>query len=103
MPRAPVADRGDDGHKTLALAGQAIFHLRRNDTVILAVDQALLGERLQFARQHAARDFGGAACAAQPPGPDLAVALRAILHSPDHPQPVLAAVHLLERRNTAPP
>src|SRR5258708_88437 len=99
MPRAPVADGGDDAHKTLALAGQAIFPLGRNDTVILAVDQALLGERLQFAREHAGRDFSGAACAAQQAGPDLAVALRAILQIPDDPQLVLAADHLLECRN----
>src|SRR6266851_1283740 len=46
VARAPVANAGNDRNEAFTLARQPIFDLGRNDAVILAVDQALLGERL---------------------------------------------------------
>src|ERR1700682_4046169 len=102
VARPPVANAGDDGTDAFARARQPIFHLGRNDAVILAVDQALLGERLQFAAEHAGRDFRTAVRTAQQAGSDLAIALGAILQIPDDPQLVFAADHFLERRHRTP-
>src|SRR5258705_2066854 len=96
MPRAPVADRGDDGNETLALAGQAIFDLGRHDAVILAVDQPGFGQRLQLAAEHTRRNFGTSNGAAQQAISDFAIAERTVLQIPDDAQLVLAADHFLE-------
>src|SRR5207245_2605699 len=101
MPVAPVADRGDHGDEALALAGEAIFHLGRDDAVILAVNQAAFGQRLQLPAPYARRDLAAAVQPAQQPGPDLAVAARPILQVPYDPELVFAADQLLERRNRA--
>jgi len=62
MPAAPIADRGDDGDEAAAFAGQAIFDLRRNHAVVLAVDEPACRQRLQLAAQHARREFPWVAC-----------------------------------------
>src|SRR5260370_26375287 len=99
MTRAPVADGGTDRNKALALAGQAIFDLGGNDAVVPAVDQPRFGQRLQFAGEHAGRDFRAAVRTSKQAGSDLAIALGTVLQVPDDPQLVLAADHLLERRD----
>src|SRR6266478_5963565 len=87
------------GTKLLPLRVRRYSTFGRNDAVILAVDQAAFGERLQFAAEHARRDFRTAVEPPQQPRPDLAIAPRPILQIPDDPKLVLAADKLLERRD----
>src|SRR5262249_51010799 len=87
------------GNEAAPLARQAILDLGRDDAIILAVDEPRLGECLQLAAEDAGRHRLRPFPAAQQAGADLAVAQRAVLEVPDGAQLVLAADHLLERRN----
>src|ERR1700722_14985376 len=93
MALAPFADRGDDRRETPARLGQAIFDLGRHEAIILACDQSSGDQRLEFAAEHARRDFRSPSRAAQQSGPDFAVAARSFLQVPQNPNFVFAADH----------
>ena len=52
MAVSPFSDRSDHGHKALALACELVFHLGRNDAVILTLNQPQRRQRLQFATEN---------------------------------------------------
>ena len=57
VPVAPFANGIDHRHEALAHRRQAILDLGRHGAVVLALDQAELGQRLQLAAQHPGSDL----------------------------------------------
>lgn len=101
MPRTPLANFVNDRDETSADGRQPILHLRRHDTVILARDQAAVRQRLELAAENARRNLPRSLDAAQETGSNLPIAQRPVFEVPEDTQFVLAADHLLKRRDRA--